>query len=163
MTTSANEKDIKSVVGADGLLKLSAAYGGISFLILLDGNSLRRISAVIGQNKAEKFCQHFNGAKVYFPKQEKLKKEYRDRAWTSLVFDRIDAAQVDNLPASLTAAQVDTQITAKGYQTAAQVDTIVVAKGYQTAAQVDTLILAKGYKTTAEIQAFIIDGGTAAG
>ena len=80
MTTSANEKDIKSVVGADVLLKLSAAYGGISFLILLDGNSLRRISAVIGQDKAEKFCQHFNGAKVYFPKQEKLKKEYRDRA-----------------------------------------------------------------------------------
>ncbi len=98
---------------------------------------------------------------------DKTLKQYKTgdgaTAWTNLVFDRIDAAQVDNLPASLTAAQVDTQITNKGYQTAAQVDTIVVAKGYQTAAQVDTLILAKGYKTTAEIQAFVIDGGTAAG
>ena len=83
---------------------------------------------------------------------DKTLKQYKTgdgaTAWTNLVFDRIDAAQVDNLPASLTAAQVDTQITNKGYQTAAQVDTAIVAKGYQTLAQ---------------IQAYVIDGGNAAG
>ena len=98
---------------------------------------------------------------------DKTLKQYKTgdgaTAWTSLAFDRIDAAQVDNLPASLTAAQVDTQITSKGYQTAAQVDTAIVTKGYQTAAQVDTAIVAKGYQTLAQIQAYVIDGGNAAG
>ena len=83
--------------------------------------------------------------------------------WPALAWVRIDAAQVDNLPASLTAAQVDSQITATGYQTAAQVDALVVAKNYQTAAQVDALVVAKNYQTAAQVTALVIDGGTATG
>jgi Mor transcription activator family len=79
MTTPANEQEIKSVVGDDGLQKLSAAYGGISMAILKSGESLRRISAVIGQEKAEKLCEFFNGSIVYFPKLEKIKKCHRDK------------------------------------------------------------------------------------
>ena len=98
---------------------------------------------------------------------DKTLKQYKTgdgaTAWTSLLFTRMDANSIDNLPASLTAAQVDTQITAKGYLTAAQIDTNVVAKGYQTAAQVDTLVVAKGYQTAAQVAALTIDGGTAAG
>lgn len=98
---------------------------------------------------------------------DKTLKQYKTgdgtTAWATLPFTRIDAGNIDNLPASLTAAQVDSQITAKGYQTAAQVDSIVVAKGYQTAAQVDTLIVAKGYQTAAQVAALTIDGGNAAG
>ena len=125
---------------------------------------------------------------------DKTLKQYKTgdglTAWTSLVFNRIDAADVVNLPASgqsaaqvdaaivakgyQTAAQVDTAIVAKGYQTAAQVDTAIVAKGYQTsaqvtalgyqtAAQVDTAIVAKGYQTAAQVTALAIDGGNAAG
>ena len=52
--------------------------------------------------------------------------------WPALAWVRIDAAQVDNLPASLTAAQVDSQITAKGYQTAAQVTALVIDGGTAT-------------------------------
>ena len=110
---------------------------------------------------------------------DKTLKQYKTgdglTAWTSLVFNRIDAADVVNLPASgQSAAQVDAAIVAKGYQTAAQVDTAIVAKGYQTsaqvtalgyqtAAQVDTAIVAKGYQTAAQVTALAIDGGNAAG
>jgi Major tropism determinant N-terminal domain len=98
--------------------------------------------------------------------------------WPALAWDRIDAANVDNLPASQSAAQVDAAIVAKGYQTsaqvnsaitaaggqtAAQVSAAITAAGGQTAAQVDSAILAKGYQTAAQVAATIIDGGNAAG
>lgn len=98
--------------------------------------------------------------------------------WPALAWNRIDAANIDNLVVGQTSAQVDSAIVAKGYQTASQVDAAIVAKGYQTAtqvssaitaaggqtaAQVDTAIVAKGYQTAAQVAAVVIDGGTAAG
>lgn len=88
---------------------------------------------------------------------DKTLKQYKTgdgaTAWASLPFDRIDAGNIDNLPAAgQSAAQVDAAIVAKGYQTAAQVDTAITGKGYQTAAQVTTAIAAA-----------VIDGGGAAG
>lgn len=73
--------------------------------------------------------------------------------WTALTFNRIDAANVDNLPAAgQSAAQVSAAITAAGGQTAAQVSAAITAAGGQTAAQVTTAIAAA-----------VIDGGAAAG
>jgi Major tropism determinant N-terminal domain len=99
--------------------------------------------------------------------------------WPALAWDRIDAANVDNLPAGgQSAAQVDAAIVAKGYQTstqvnsaitaaggqtASQVSAAITAAGGQTAAQVDSAIVAKGYQTAAQVAALVIDGGNAAG
>jgi Major tropism determinant N-terminal domain len=114
---------------------------------------------------------------------DKTSKQYKTgdgtTAWNSLPYNRIDATNVDNLPAvGTTPAQVDAQIVAKGYQTAAQVNTAITAAGGQTAAQVssaitaaggqtaaqvDALIVAKGYQTAAQVAALVIDGGNAAG
>jgi Major tropism determinant N-terminal domain len=114
---------------------------------------------------------------------DKTSKQYKTgdgtTAWTSLPYNRIDAANIDNLPAAgqsaaqvsaaitaaggQTAAQVSSAITAAGGQTATQVSAAITAAGGQTAAQVDSAIVAKGYQTAAQVAALVIDGGNAAG
>ena len=49
--------------------------------------------------------------------------------WPALAWDRMDAANIDNLVVGQTAAQVDNAIVAKGYQTAAQVAAVVIDGG----------------------------------
>lgn len=84
--------------------------------------------------------------------------------WATLPFDRIDAANVVNLPAGFSGAYND--LTGKPVLFDGAYASLTGKpdlSGFQTSAQVDTLILAKGYQTAAQIQAYVIDGGNAAG
>jgi hypothetical protein len=75
-------------------------------------------------------------------------------AWATLPFNRIDAAQVDNLPAAgQSAAQVTAAITSYNYQTAPMIVAYVTGLGYQTAAQVSAYVTGLGYQTAAQVAA----------
>lgn len=52
----------------------------------------------------------------------------------------------------LTATQVESAITAKGYQTKAQVDSNVTGRGYQTKADVDSNIASRGFATATTLE-----------
>ena len=52
---------------------------------------------------------------------------------------------------TVTSAEVEQAITAKGYQTSEQVESAITAKGYQTAENVESAITAKNYTTLAEV------------
>lgn len=54
---------------------------------------------------------------------------------------------------------VETQITAKNYQTAQQVETAITSKNYQTATQVESIIEGKDYQTETEVNALITQKG----
>ncbi|WFA76675.1 hypothetical protein PFZ59_04340 [Streptococcus suis] len=69
---------------------------------------------------------------------------------------RTQAGQIEQ---RLTSTQVDSAITAKGYQTASQVNTAITAKGYQTASQVNTAITGKGYQTASQVNTAITEKG----
>lgn len=54
---------------------------------------------------------------------------------------------------------VESQITAKNYQTAQQVETAITSKNYQTATQVESIIEGKDYQTETEVNALITQKG----
>lgn len=54
---------------------------------------------------------------------------------------------------------VETQITAKNYQTAQQVETAITSKNYQTATQVESIIEGKDYQTEEEVNTLITQKG----
>lgn len=56
----------------------------------------------------------------------------------------------------LTSTQVESAITAKGYQTATQVNTAITRKGYQTKSDVDSNINGRGYITNSALQPYAL-------
>lgn len=54
---------------------------------------------------------------------------------------------------------IDTQVTAKGYQTSAQVESAITSKGYQTSTQVESAITGKGYQTAQQVENTIASKG----
>lgn len=60
--------------------------------------------------------------------------------------------QANAINQRLTATQVESAITAKGYQTKAQVDSNVTGRGYQTKADVDSNIASRGFATATTLE-----------
>lgn len=60
--------------------------------------------------------------------------------------------QANAISQRLTATQVESAITAKGYQTKAQVDSNVTGRGYQTKADVDNNIAGRGFATATTLE-----------
>lgn len=60
--------------------------------------------------------------------------------------------QANAINQRLTATQVESAITAKGYQTSSQVDNAIISKGYQTKADVDSNIASRGFATATTLE-----------
>lgn len=60
--------------------------------------------------------------------------------------------QANAISQRLTATQVESAITAKGYQTSSQVNNAITSKGYQTKADVDSDIASRGFATATTLE-----------
>ena len=60
--------------------------------------------------------------------------------------------QANAISQRLTATQVESAITAKGYQTSSQVNNAITSKGYQTKADVDSNIASRGFATATTLE-----------
>lgn len=60
--------------------------------------------------------------------------------------------QANAINQRLTATQVESAITAKGYQTSSQVNSAITSKGYQTKADVDSNIAGRGFATATTLE-----------
>lgn len=73
--------EIERVVGKEAFEKLIAAFGGLELEVSSGvGSQYRmRIEAVIGGALGVKFCRHFDGNRIYIPKNEKSIKRARNQ------------------------------------------------------------------------------------
>lgn len=80
------------------------------------------------------------------------KTEYNELAGRVTGAETNIRVQAGEISKRLTSTQVESAITAKGYQTKAQVDSNVTGRGYQTKADVDSNIASRGFATATTLE-----------
>ena len=86
--------EITELLGAEDAGKLSDAFGGMELLITNNTNSIHRIAAVIGIEKAQIFCARFSGGMLYFQKMHRSKSDVRNK---EIIEAYTNGARVDDL------------------------------------------------------------------
>jgi len=72
--------EVAAVIGEDAFTNLCAAFGGIGLYIAQTDACLSRLSAVIGEEAAQKLINAFHKQKIEFPKGQRGKIKLRNQS-----------------------------------------------------------------------------------